>query len=83
MKPATKSFIKKLVVFDVVVLLLMIILSLIFVIPNCSYDCEVRGQMMGAGTGQFIVFTNVVAAIWFNVKSHRKEKEERGQQVKK
>ncbi len=77
MKPATKSFIKKLIIFDVAILVLMIVISIAFIIPDCTDDCEIRGEMMGAGTAQLIIVTNFIAAIWHWLRSRRKDQEQK------
>lgn len=71
MKAQIKSFLKKMLLADLVGLILLLGIGMALIVPNCSFDCEARGQLLGAGAAQFIIFCDLIAGLWFWFK-HRK-----------
>lgn len=68
MTKETKSFLKKLLIFDIVLVVVVLVISMAFIVPSCTYDCAARGELAGYATGQLLIATNILAGIWWWVR---------------
>lgn len=66
------SFWKKLCFANVAVLVLVLVIGMVLIVPDCTFDCEARGQLLGQGLAQFLIFMNLVAVAVHFIRKNRK-----------
>ncbi len=71
MQAKTKSFLKRMLLIDLIALLILLGLGMLLIVPDCTFDCEARGQAFGAGAANLIIFCDLVAILWFWLKRRK------------
>lgn len=56
----TRSFRKRLLIWNLIVVVAVIGVSMAIIVPDCTFDCQARGELVGQGLAQMLVFGNLV-----------------------
>jgi hypothetical protein len=65
------SFGKKLLVINLFVFVGVLVLGMALIAPDCTFDCEARGELVGRGLAQLLVFINLMAGIVYFLKKNK------------
>ena len=79
MQPEKKKLIKKWILVNIIVLALIAIASVIAILwinPCYGESCYKRGELLGQGIGNLLVFGNLVAGGIYYWKKRKREKEQ-------
>ncbi|MFA6528443.1 MAG: hypothetical protein WCT46_02790 [Candidatus Gracilibacteria bacterium] len=75
MKPETKKIIKKTLLvigIDIAILAIVIGIGAALIIPRCTSDCEIRGEMLGTGAIRFVFFIDFVWGVVYLIRKKHK-----------
>ena len=68
-----KKFLLKLALADAIILLIGLGLGMALIVPDCfGGECAIRGELLGQGLGQFIIFSNLLAGFIYYLKNKKK-----------
>lgn len=58
------SFKKRLLLGNIFVVVLVLGLSMALIVPNCTTDCEARGELVGEGLARLLLSGNLAALVF-------------------
>jgi len=68
MKKENKKFLKKLGIWNLIIIVGVLTVSTFFIVSDCTSDCYGRGEMLGQGLGQLIIIFNLTAGLYWHLK---------------
>ncbi len=71
MTPQLKASLKKMLVTDLAILVIVLALGMILILPDCTFDCAERANLLGGGVANLIISVDILWGIWYWLK-HRK-----------
>ena len=72
MKSESKRYLKRVLIINGLVIVVILVLGSVFIASDCTVDCAERGELLGQGLARFVVFINVLMALWWHLKGKKK-----------